>query len=301
VPRRPVASPLVLVWVGLVLSLVSAVAISWAYTREHEAATLMPPLSVKTPLASARALARSRGWLVGFAFESGGWIVYLVALRLAPLALVQTVGAAGIAVLALVQSGGHLGRLSRRERVATAVIVVGLVLLGLSLVGTDQVGRQPEAGAAIVWLGSCVGAAAVLTLAQIRLSRAVALGLAAGLLFATGDISAKLVVSGGGWLIVVVPLAAAYALGSIQLQTAFQHGDALTAAGMATLTTNAVPIAAGVVLFREDVPGGIQGALQIAAFATLVVSATLLNDPRAIATGPSPPDASSASEATPAG
>ena len=149
-----------LVWVGLVLSLVSAVAISWAYTREHEAATRLPLLSVKTPLASARALARSRGWLVGFAFESGGWIVYLVALRLAPLALVQTVGAAGIAVLALVQSGGHLGRLSRRERVATAVIVVGLVLLGLSLVGTHQVGRQPGAGAAIVWLGSCVGAAA---------------------------------------------------------------------------------------------------------------------------------------------
>ena len=41
-------------------------------------------------------------------------------------------------------------------------------------------------------------------------------------------------------------LVPAYALGSIELQAAFQHGDALTAAGMATLTTNAVPIAAGV-------------------------------------------------------
>ena len=70
---------------------------------------------------------------------------------------------------------------------------------------------------------------------------------------------------------------------------------------MATLTTNAVPIAAGVVLFREDVPGGIQGALQIAAFAALVVSATLLNDPRATTQRTEPADASSESESPTAG
>ena len=152
-----------------------------------------------------------------------------MALRLAPLALVQTVGAAGIAVLALAQSGGHLNRSSahaQRLQLATVVVVVGLVLLGLSLVGTHPVGHQPRPGQVIVWLGACVGAAAFVTLAQIRVARAVALGLGAGLLFATGDISAKLAVAGGAWLIIVVLLIAAYALGSIELQAAFQHGDA---------------------------------------------------------------------------
>jgi hypothetical protein len=266
------------VWIGLALSLVSAVAVNWAYTREHDAARSLPLLSPRRPLASVRALVGSRAWLVGFAAETGGWLIYLAALRLAPLALVQTVGAAGIAVLALAQSGGRLGRLRPREQLASAVVVGGLVLLGLSLVGTHPSGSQPHPGAVIVWLGACVGAAAVLTLAQIRLTRAVALGLGAGLLFATGDISAKLAVYGGAWLIVVVLLIGAYALGSIELQVAFQHGDALTAAGMATLTTNAVPIAAGVVLFSEDIPGGAQGVMQVAAFATLVAGATLLND-----------------------
>ena len=52
---------------------------------------------------------------------------------------------------------------------------------------------------------------------------------------------------------------------------------------MATLTTNAVPIAAGVVLLREDIPSGVKGLLQVAAFATLVAGATLLNDRRASA------------------
>jgi hypothetical protein len=270
----------VLVWIGLALSLLSAVAVNWAYAREHDAANALPPLSARHPLAAARSLVRSRAWLVGFGAETGGWLLYLAALRLAPLALVQTVGAAGIAVLALIQSGGHPGRLRRREQVAAAVVLVGLVLLGCSLVGTHPAGREPRWEAAAVWLGACVGAAAVLTLARVSLARAVSLGLAAGLLFATGDIAAKLVVYGDAWLLVVVLLIGAYALGSIELQAAFQHGDALTAAGAATLTTNALPIAAGVVLFREGIPGGARGVMQVAAFATLVGGASLLNERR---------------------
>lgn len=269
------------VWFGLALSLVSAVVVNWAYVREHDAAGSLAQLSVREPFAAVRVLASSRRWLVGFAAETGGWLLYVVSLWLAPLALVQTVGAAGIAVLALIQSRGDPRRLRPRERYAAAITIAGLVLLGVSLVGTHPGDQQPHAIGALVWLGACVGAAALVTLVRTDLTRAVALGLGAGLLFATGDISAKLVVYGGWWLAVVVLLIGGYALGSITLQAAFQHGDALTAAGMATLTTNAVPIVAGVILFRQTLPGGYQRGLQIAAFATLVAGATLLNDPRA--------------------
>jgi len=57
---------------------------------------------------------------------------------------------------------------------------------------------------------------------------------------------------------------------------AYQRGDALTAAGLATMTTNAVPIAAGFVLFGESLPHGTRAVLQIAAFACLVASAVVL-------------------------
>jgi hypothetical protein len=133
----------------------------------------------------------------------------------------------------------------------------------------------------VVWLAACGGAAALLTGARLRLSSAAVLGLAAGLHFAAGDISAKVVVYGGAWLLALAPLVAAYAFGSLALQAAFQHGATLTAAGIATLTTNAVPIAAGIVLFDETLPGGVGRILQITAFGTVVASATLLTDPRA--------------------
>jgi hypothetical protein len=45
---------------------------------------------------------------------------------------------------------------------------------------------------------------------------------------------------------------------------------------MATLATNAIPIVAGFVLLDEALPEGARGTLQIASFASLVVSAAFL-------------------------
>jgi hypothetical protein len=73
------------------------------------------------------------------------------------------------------------------------------------------------------------------------------------------------------------------------LQWAYQRGDALTAAGMATLATNAIPIAAGFVLFGETLPRGTRAVLQVASFGCLVASAVALGHQQAPqASGPAP-------------
>ena len=50
---------------------------------------------------------------------------------------------------------------------------------------------------------------------------------------------------------------------------------------MATLATNAVPIAAGFVLFGETLPRGAHAVLQVASFACLVASAVALGHQQA--------------------
>ena len=125
-------------WVGLALAFISALVTNTAYSLEHDAAASMPPLSPRLPLQSARSLVRDRRWMLAFAAESAGWLIYVAALRLAPLALVQAVVASGVAVLAFATARGH--------------------------------------------------------------------PMATGLLFADGDISAKLVGYGGWWLVAVVSL-----------------------------------------------------------------------------------------------
>lgn len=236
----------------------------------------MPPLSPRRPFRSLRLLFGNRGWLIGFGTETAGWLVYVAALRLAPLSLVQAVSASGIAVLALFSVQGQPSRLTRYERLAVAIALVGLVLLAASLVDSTPSSHTPHPISVVLWLGACAGVGVALIVVRVHLARAAALGLAAGLLFADGDISAKLVVEGGLWLLALLSLVACYAAGTSVLQAAFQHGSALTAAGIATLVTNAVPIAAGFVLFDEALPAGIRGGLQIAAFACIVASAALL-------------------------
>ena len=278
---------------GLTLALASAVAVNWAYSREHDAAAAMPHFSPRQPLRFVSLLLSDRSWLGGFATETGGWLVYVAALRLAPLSLVQAVCASGVAVLALTSSHGHPGRLAHREQIAVFAALAGLVLLALSLVDTHQADHPPEWAPVLLWLACSSAGAAALALLGGGLARGPALGLAAGLFFAGGDISAKLVVYGGTWLAAVVLLVVCYSLGTSVLQGSFQHGDALTGAGLATLATNAVPIAAGFVVFGERLPSGARGALQLAAFACLVAGAVLLaRAPRRPAVDPNTPTAS---------
>jgi len=236
----------------------------------------MPPFSVRRPVEFVRLLFGNRHWVIGFAAETGGWIVYVVALRLAPLSLVQAVSASGIAILAFISARGHPRRLARREQLAVVLAVTGLVLLSLSLIGATQTDHEPDWKGVVVWLGATVAGAGALAGLRLRLARGPALGLAAGLLFAAGDMSAKLVTYGGLYFLALLSLIVAYALGTSVLQAAYQHGSALTTAGLATLATNAVPIAAGFVVFGEKLPEGAKGAVQVAAFAALVVSAVFL-------------------------
>jgi hypothetical protein len=266
--------------IGLGLAFVSAIAVNWAYSREHDAAAAMPRFNPRRPIRFVSLLLGDRRWLTGFATETGGWLVYVAALRLAPLALVQAVCASGIGVLAFVGAHGQPGRLGRRERLAVASAIGGLALLSLSLVDNHQSDHAPGWGSVLLWLACSAAAAVLIARLGAGLARGPALGLAAGLFFAGGDISAKLVIYGGIWLIAVAPLVVCYGLGTSLLQGSFQHSDALTGAGLATLTTNAVPIAAGFVVFGEQLPGGPRGVFQLAAFAALVAGAALLANNR---------------------
>ncbi|HZR96448.1 MAG TPA: hypothetical protein VFA56_12190 [Gaiellaceae bacterium] len=266
--------------VALPVALASAVLTNIAYLREHDAAASLPMLSMRRPLHSARLLLSDRSWLAGFALETVGFLLYALALALASLALVQSVGAGGIGILAFVSARVARRRLSHREAGGVALAVFGLLLLGLSLIGGSGAGSNGSLGRVALWLGAST-AAAVILLAAGRASarRAAMSGLAGGIFFSIGDISTKLATEGGWRAAFLVSLIAGYTLGTALLQIGYQAGGALTVAGLATILTNALPIAAGSVVFDEPVPSGAYGGLRIAAFAAVTAGAFLLVRP----------------------
>ena len=265
--------------VAIGLAVVSTTLTSLAYLREHDAAAELPALSMRRPLHSAQILLEDRSWLLGFAMETAGFLLYAAALALAPLSLVQSIAAGGIGVLAYVSARIARRALSGRESAGIVVSVVGLVALAVSLVGSSSEGSGSTVRI-LLWLGSSAGAA-LLLLAFSRTVGGVAVadGLAGGLFFSIGDISTKVATQGGARAAFVVTLILGYTLGTALLQLGYQAGGALTVAGLATLVTNALPIAAGTVVLDEPVPSGAPGVARVIAFAAVVLGAALLSRP----------------------
>jgi hypothetical protein len=269
--------------IGLVLALASTVLISLAYLREHAAVGELPALSLKRPLQSLRLLLASRSWLAGFAMETIGFLLYVAALALAPLALVQSVAAGGIGVLAVASARLGKRRLTSRERLGAAVSVAGLLFLSVSLTGGADTSTAGSLFEICLWLGgTCAAAVLVLTVGRAFFGAGAADGIAGGLLFACGDISTKVATQGGSRAAFALLAILGYLLGTSLLQIGYQRGAALTIAGIATLLTNALPIAAGPVLLDETLPGGALGVLRILAFGAVVTGAILLARPQRV-------------------
>ena len=183
---------------GLVLALATAAAFNWSWIAQHTITSKMPPLSVRHPRASLRQLFGHPRWLLAFLVGVGGWAFYVVALRLAPLSLVQSVSAGGLGLLAVFAQRASGEALPRREWFGVAIAMLGLVFLSASLAGGTAHGRDASWVAVGAWFvvsltvaGLAIGPGASL------LAPGAGFGLAAGLMYAAADVGTKAAVSGG--------------------------------------------------------------------------------------------------------
>ncbi len=266
--------------IALGLAALSTTLTNLAYQREHDAAAALPVLSMRRPLHSVHLLLTSRGWLLGFGMETSGFLLYAAALGLASLAVVQSIGAGGIGVLAYVGERMSGRRLKPRQLVGVGLSVFGLAALGVTLAKSSGAGGHGSIVGVLLWLGGTAALAGVVLAIGRRVgAHAVAEGVAGGLFFSIGDFSTKLATQGGARTAFVITLIVGYTLGTSLLQLGYQRGGALTVAGLATLITNAVPIAAGTIVLHEPVPPGAWGVLRILAFVAVTAGAILLARP----------------------
>jgi hypothetical protein len=262
---------------GLLLALLSTAALNYGFYLQHAASGALPPLTLRHPGASLHALFTNLKWAAGFVLGICGWALYIIALGLAPLSLVQATSAGGVGLLALlVRAGGT--RLSRQEWAAVAASAGGLLMLGLSLSAGAAHTAPGSWGPPLAWvLVSMVLAAAAASPAAAILRPGSGLAVAAGLLYSAGDVATKAAVGGTTPVIMfVLLLPACHGLAFISLQLSFQRGTTLATAGVSTLLTNMLPILAGLTVFAEHMPGGVPGILRGLGFTSAVLGAAML-------------------------
>ena len=268
---------------GLGLALASALALDAGFLIQQHAVAHAYELSLRRPLASARALFESRRWLAGFFLGLAGWGLYFAALTLAPLSLVQTVAASGIGLLVVLVAIASRKLPVRREQGGALLATLGLMALAVS---AGRSGATPSSAPSTAGLCGLVAVALVVAACALRGRSAALGGLAAGLCYGVGDVTSKSLLIAlphhptAGALLAspfLYATAGAHGLGFVVLQRAFQHGGAIASLGPMTAATNLLPMAAGVLLLGERLPeGGLDLALRLGAFAAAVAGAWVL-------------------------
>ncbi|MEO8967363.1 MAG: hypothetical protein ABI355_07135, partial [Solirubrobacteraceae bacterium] len=233
---------------GLLLALVSAALINLGFLLQHRGLSA----GASEGLAGAlRRAWRSRTWLAGQLLGWVGFAVQIVAVAIAPLALVQSFAAGGLALSVPFAAWLFAHRVTRAQALAVVVMAIGLALQPIGFgAGSDHL--HPPALALIS------GAAALLGLALCTAGPA-ARALAAGIFYGAGDAAIKAVSVGftaHGAGAVLSPWTAVAAVatfaGFLAFQAALREGSAITGISLMNALSAIVALAGGLAAFHES-------------------------------------------------
>jgi hypothetical protein len=284
------------VQIGLLLALATALTSIVGFLLKHRGAVESPPVELRRPVASSLALFRARAYTIGIIVATGSWALHVAALALAPISLVQTVIAGGLALLTVVADRAFGFSVTRREWIGVALTALGLAVLASTMSG---VGASRHSDYDAGTLATYVGLAAALGLLAALGARRTPFGgptlaVSAGLLWGASDVSIK-ALSGHldngpfGWIhpLALVILTASL-VGLAVSARSLQVGDAVPVIALTSATANLCTISAGPIVFGEPLPDAPAAlAVRVAAFALVIVASAMTPPPlRAVEDAP---------------
>ena len=272
--------------VDLVLGIAAAVGASTLYslgiafqaTEAKEA-----PEEEHLRLALAWDLLRRTRWLFGTGLSILGFPLQLVALLLAPLAVVQPTLAAGLLVLLFLAQRMLNEHAGRREHLAMVAIVFGV--LGVALAAPPRATTSSSGHLTITLVLVGLGAASMLPylLRAVGRSPAIVTMTCAGLAFAWSGVATKLAADdlaqgnvgiAAAW---ALSTAAASGVGVLSEMSALQSRPAIQVAPVVFVTQTVVPVVLAMLLLGEPLSATpLNGLPFVASMALLLAGATVL-------------------------
>jgi drug/metabolite transporter (DMT)-like permease len=224
----------------------------------------------------------SRIWLSGLALMLGGWVLYLVAAKFAPISIIQPTLGVGLAVLALFSVFYLHEKITALEWAAFTAMLSGMVLLGASAV--EEASPPPPQ-----WFNLLAVTGLVLLLALTARGlgnrRVFAgmrtdslLGMFAGLFIGLAAVYTKAMFTFlddgqrlAAFAVCLPVMIAANVIGLAVMQSGFQHGKALVVVSLEAVVNKVVAILGGMLALAEALPEDpVKAAVRLSAFALIL-------------------------------
>lgn len=275
---------------GILLALACALVTNVAFLAKHKGANEAPAVSMRHPLASARALFRSRWWTIGFAIAAVGWALHVAAMAFAPLSTVQAVTAGGLVLLAYPAQRWFGIELGRREYAGLILAAVGLALLALAIQGGGHHSSGYSASAMIAFEAAALGLGVGLLLsgtnADCHIRGGMLLGISGGVLIGVSDVALKALADTvpsnpmavfSPWTAVALTAGLVAFLG---IARGLQTGTAIAVITLTSVATNVAAVIGGIIVFGDPMGGSaLEIGVRSLSFAALIAAAALMPSP----------------------
>jgi drug/metabolite transporter (DMT)-like permease len=275
---------------GILLSLLCALATNVGFLLKHRGACAAPDVSLKHPVASAVGLFRSKWFTIGMLVALVAWTFHVIALALAPLSIVQAIIAGGLVFLTVLAERWFGFNVGTRQWAGVGLTALGLVLLAVTLPQHAGAHANYSMAGMIAFESALLAVGTFLVLSKKLGSHehhGVMLGTAAGILFGVSDVAIKALTGSVGdagvagllspWFVtcVLASVIAFYASAR-----GLQKGEAVPVITLTSAAANVSAISGGILVFGDPMPSDPVGiVLQSFAFVLVIVAAALTPAP----------------------
>ena len=272
---------------SVAIAITAALLLNYAIYLQKKAVQTLPQVKMRLSWGVIKAFITNKEWLLAQIANVGGFAIYVVALSLAPVSIVEPIIASGV-VLLVYLAIKNLGEKPRRiDLYAMGMSVLGVILIGVSLAEglPEDVLRHPIE----IWIftGATVILAVIIPLVLMRSgsksSEAAGLGISVGLLFGMAAVLTRLLMLNWGhdWVMFGVFAAACIALylpAFVILQAALQRGMAVVVAPIYNGLMEFVPIVVGMIALNERFPKSpVLSVVRVVAFVLILVGTVILS------------------------
>jgi drug/metabolite transporter (DMT)-like permease len=277
---------------GILLALLCAVVSNLGFFFKHRGACEAPPVDIRHPFRTARALYSSKWFALGMVVATSAWGFHVAALALAPMSVVQVVLAGGVVLIAVMADRLFGFEVGRRQWAGLGLTAAGLVLLAITLPATHGAHSAFNTPSMIAFEAALFFIGGLLIMGPRAGAPAehhgVMLGAASGVLFGVSDVAIKALTHVGGMEgvlgVLVSPWLAVTILASVAAFYAsargLQDGEAVPVIAITGTAANVSCIAGGILVFGDPLPGDALGiAIQGVALVMVVVASALTPAP----------------------